>query len=71
MLDYESLDKELDAILLDATGLLKDTPWVDRLQILRGKIDHACDIGALAHYQWQALVTRSAKIQDMLNDRAN
>lgn len=66
-LDYETLCKEPDAILLDATGLMKDTPWLDRLQALRGEIDEARDTGALRPSQWTALICRSANIQDMLN----
>ena len=68
MQQFERFDSELDAVFLDASGLLATTPWVSRLQELREKIDAAYNEGALSDVEWKALVTRSAKIQDTLNE---
>lgn len=59
---YEELDGLLDK------AVLQQTDWVTTLQAIRTQVDAAYDSGALADYQWRALVTRSAKIQDMKND---
>lgn len=64
---FEQFDKELDAVLLNATGLMKDTPWLQNLQDVRIRVDAAYNDGALADYQWRTLVTRISKIQDLLN----
>ena len=65
---FEQFDRELDAVFLDASGLLKGTPWVTRLQDLRDKFDAAHNEGALSDNEWKALVSRSARIQDTLNE---
>lgn len=57
---YEYLDALLDKALLNDM-------WLDDLQKIREAADEALNSGELAQYQWQALVTRSAKIQDIRN----
>lgn len=61
---YEQLDALLDG------AVLMDSGWANRLQDIRHWTDDAYDKGSLAKYQWRALVTRSAKIQDLKNDQA-
>lgn len=61
ILNYEQLDA-----LLDQADLMQED-WVTSLQNIRELSDHAYNAGALADYEWKALVTRSALIQDMKN----
>ena len=61
---YEMLDALLD------TASLRQRDWVTSLQEIRRWTDAAYDEGSIAEYQWRALVTRSAKIQDMKNGNA-
>ena len=60
---YEIIDAMLDRVVLDSEG------YVNKLSFARTTADHYYNMGALADYQWRALVNRSAKIQDMLFDR--
>lgn len=60
---YEIIDAMLDRVVLDSEG------YVTKLSAIRASADAYYNMGALADYQWRALVNRSAKIQDMLFDR--
>lgn len=57
--------EQLDG-LLDQASLMQED-WVTSLQNIRELSDAAYNAGALADYEWKALVTRSARIQDMKN----
>lgn len=67
MKHFEQFNKELDAVIVDATGLMKDTPRLERLQKIRMSVDVSYNQGALADYQWRTLITRISKIQDLIN----
>lgn len=54
--------------LLRIVADTKPEGWVNDLQGIRKAVDQAHDAGALATYQWQALVSTSARIQDRFND---
>lgn len=57
--------EQLDA-LLERSSLMQED-WLIDLQAIREAADAAYNSGELADYQWKALVSRSAKIQDMKN----
>lgn len=59
--------EDLDALLDKAASNQVD--WCTSLQEIREKADAAYNAGELADYQWRALVTRSARIQDAKNDQ--
>ena len=58
---YEQLDGFLDRIVLSG-----QEDFITNLQMIREAADAAFDSGELADYQWRSLITRSAKIQDMV-----
>lgn len=60
---FEQLDALLDTIILNPDA------WLSRLQNIRNRADAAYDEGSMSWQQWQALVTRSARIQDSINIR--
>ncbi len=60
---FEQLDALLDTIILNPDA------WLSRLQNIRNRADAAYDEGSMSCQQWQALVTRSARIQDSINIR--
>jgi len=49
--------------------LLHARDWLNRLTDIRTLTDAAYDKGALSLTQWSLLVSRSARIQDSINDR--
>ena len=60
---YEQLDALLDRIVLNG-----QEDFLMNLQSIRVAADAAYDSGELAQYEWKALVTRSAKIQEMIGE---
>lgn len=57
--------EELDASLERAKSV--QTNWVMTLQDIRMATDAAYSAGEITQNQWQALITKSARIQDSRN----
>jgi len=68
--EFERIDRMLDGVTLDTTGdRMLTSGWLDRLIRIRRLTDDAYNTGAIAEHEWKALVGRSARIQDRINDR--
>jgi hypothetical protein len=58
----EMLQSNLDSVTLDPRN------FTAKLQAIREVADETLDCDLISQDEWQAIVTRSAKIQDQLNE---